>query len=222
MKGFLLSLICLGLAGPVLAEPSSEEPSSKVAWTLETLNFVKKGNAENGKILTESGKILTAKSCADCHNETSSNPQLDGQLPTYLYKQLVDYKNGNRKDPAATMNDWASKLSEQNMADLAAYYGKQAAKPGKGGASDPTGIVSVGDGKRMEPACSSCHGGSGQGEKVDTPRLAGQKAVYLENTLLDYREGKRANDIYSRMRLIASKLSDLEIEQLAKYYSTLD
>ncbi|MCX7109082.1 MAG: c-type cytochrome [Proteobacteria bacterium] len=210
MKGFLLSLICLGLAGPVLAEPSS-----KVAWTLETLNFVKKGNAENGKILTE-------KNCAGCHNETSANPQLEGQLPTYIYKQLVDYKNGSRKDPTTGMNGLASTLSEQDMADLAAYYGKQAAQPGKGGASDPTGIVSVGDGKRMEPACSSCHGGSGQGEKVDTPRLAGQKAVYLENTLLDYREGKRANDIYSRMRLIASKLSDSEIEQLAKYYSTLD
>ncbi len=210
MKEILLSLICLGLVGPVLAEPSS-----KVAWTLETLNFVKNGNAWNGKILTD-------KSCAGCHNETSANPQLDGQLPTYTYKQLVDYKNGNRKDPAATMNGLASTLSEQDMADLAAYYGKQAARPGKGGASDPTGIVSVGDGKRMEPACSSCHGGSGQGEKVDTPRLAGQKAGYLENTLLDYKEGKRANDIYSRMRLIASKLSDQEIKQLAEYYSKLD
>ena len=217
MKGILLSLICFGLVGPVLAEPSS-----KVAWTLDTLNLVKKGNAENGKNL--------AGTCAGCHNDTNANPQLEGQLPTYLYKQLVDYKNNSRKDPTTAMNGLASTLSEQDMADVAAFYGKQAAKLGKGGASDPTGIVAKGDGKRMEPACASCHGGSGQGEKVDTPRLVGQKADYLENTLLDYKECepnsvkncKRANDIYSRMRLIASKLSDQEIKQLAEYYSKLD
>ncbi len=209
MKGILLGLICLGVAGPVLAEPSS-----KVAWTLETLNFVKKGNAEKGKELMGT--------CAGCHNETNANPQLEGQLPTYLYKQLVDYKNGNRKDPTTAMNGLAASLSEQDMADVAAWYGKQAAKLGKGGSSDPTGIVSNGDGKRMEPSCSSCHGGSGQGERVDTPALAGQKADYLEKTLLAYKSGSRANDIYSRMRLIASKLSDQEIKQLAEYYSKLD
>lgn len=209
MKGILLSLICLGLVGPVLAEPSS-----KVAWTLETLNLVKKGNAEKGKELSGT--------CAGCHNENNSNPQLEGQLPTYLYKQLVDYKNENRKDPDMNMNKFASALSEQDMADVAAWYGKQAAKLGKGGASDPTGIVSVGDGKRMEPACSSCHGSSGQGEKVDTPQLAGQKAYYLEKTLLAYKNRTRANDIYSRMRWIASKLSEQEIKQLAEYYSKLD
>ena len=59
-------------------------------------------------------------------------------------------------------------------------------------------------------------------DRVDTPRLAGQEEEYLKKTLLAYKSGARANDIYSRMRLIASKLSDLEIEQLAKYYSTLD
>ena len=114
MKGILLSLICFGLVGPVLAEPSS-----KVAWTLDTLNLVKKGNAENGKNL--------AGTCAGCHNDTiNANPQLEGQLPTYIYKQLVDYKNNSRKDPI--MNDQAKNLSEQDMADIAAFYGKQAAK----------------------------------------------------------------------------------------------
>ena len=209
MRGIILSVICLGLSGAVLAEPSSQ-----VAWTPSTLNLVKKANADKGKEL--------AGTCAGCHNEGNAAPNLDGQLPTYVYKQLVDYKNGSRKDPATVMNGLASTLSEQDAADVAAWYGQQAPKAGKGGASDPTGIVSVGDGKRMEPACSSCHGGSGQGEKVDTPRLAGQKAEYLEKTLLAYKNGTRANDIYSRMRLIGSKLSDKEIKQLAEYYSKLD
>ena len=209
MRAIILSIVCLGLSGAVLAEPSSQ-----VAWTPATLSFVKKGDAGKGKDL--------AGTCAGCHNEGNAAPNLDGQLPTYIYKQLVDYKNGSRKDPATTMNGLASTLSEQDAADVAAWYGSQKPMAGKGAASDPTGIVAVGDGKRMEPACSSCHGGSGQGEKVDTPRLSGQKADYLEKTLLAYKNGSRANDLYSRMRLIGSKLSDAEIKQLAEYYSRLD
>ena len=209
MKGILLAAICCLFNEAVMAEPSS-----LVAWTPDTLNRLKKGNAEHGKELSGT--------CAGCHNETNANPQLDGQLPTYIYKQLVDYKNGNRKDPTTAMNGLASTLSDQDMTDVSAWYGTQPPKPGKGGGDDLTGIVYKGDGKRMEPSCSSCHGYSGQGEKVDTPGLAGQKADYLEKTLIAYKSGVRANDIYSRMRLIASKLSDQEIKQLADYYSKLD
>lgn len=209
MKWILLSAICLALSGTAWAEPSSQ-----VAWTPATLNLVKKGNAGHGKEL--------AGTCVGCHNEGNPAPNLEGQLPTYVYKQLVDYKNGSRKDPLTAMNAVASTLGEQDAADVAAWYGSQKPMAGKGGAGDDTGIVSVGDGKRMEPACASCHGSSGQGEKVDTPRLAGQKTGYLEQTLLAYKNGSRANDIYSRMRLIASKLSDKEIKQLAEFYSKQD
>ena len=134
MKGILLAAICC-----VLSEALMAEPSSLVAWTPDMLNHVKNGNAGHGKEL--------AGTCAGCHNETNANPQLNGQLPTYIYKQLVDYKNGNRKDPTTAMNGLASTLSDQDMADVAAWYGKQPVNPGKGGAKDLTGIVSKGDGK---------------------------------------------------------------------------
>ncbi len=210
MKPVLLTGIVLVLS----AANIYAEPSSKVAWTYETLTFVKKGNASHGKDL--------AGTCAGCHNDTNANPRLEGQLATYVYRQLQDYKNGSRKDPTTAMQGVVSYLSDQDMADVAAWYDKQKPTAGKGGGKDGTGIVFQGDGKRMEPACSSCHGGSGQGEKVDTPRLAGQKAEYLEKTLFAYKAGTRANDIYSRMRLIAGKLSDTEIKLLAEYYSKLD
>lgn len=208
MKAILLATI-----GMTLAAGAEAEPSSKVAWTPAVLDFVKKGDADRGKALSAP--------CAGCHNGTGTNPNLNGQLPTYLYRQLQDYKNGNRQDPATIMNSMASALSDQDMADLAAWYGKQAPMLGGGGAADATGIAQRGEGRRMEPACSSCHGGEGQGEKVDTPSLAGQSAAYLEATLLAYKSGQRANDIYSRMRLIAGKLSDAEIRQLAAYYAKL-
>ncbi|MDD5034056.1 MAG: c-type cytochrome [Methylococcaceae bacterium] len=209
MKFILLA--CLGMT---LTANAGAEPSSQVAWTPQNLDFVKKGHADHGQELMGT--------CAGCHNETNANPNLEGQLPTYLYKQLQDYKSGSRKDPTTAMNGMASTLSDQDMADVAAWYGRQKPMRGKGGEEDLTGIVYRGDGKRMEPACSSCHGNSGQGEKVDTPRLAGQKAAYLENTLLAYKNGSRANDIYRRMRLIAAKLSAEEIKQLAEFYAKQD
>ncbi|QXP91626.1 c-type cytochrome [Methylococcus capsulatus] len=208
-----MKAILLVATGMMFVAGVDAAPSTQVAWTPATLDFVEKGDAGRGKALSAP--------CAGCHDGTGTNPSLSGQLPTYLYRQLQDYKNGNRQDPTTIMNTMASALRDQDMADLAAWYGQQAPMRGAGGASDATGIAGRGEGRRMEPPCSSCHGGAGQGEKVDTPRLAGQSAAYLEATLLAYKSGQRANDIYSRMRLIAAKLSDAEIRQLADYYSRL-
>jgi cytochrome c553 len=57
---------------------------------------------------------------------------------------------------------------------------------------------------------------------MDTPVLAGEKASYLEQTMLAYKSGARHNDIYRRMRLIVQQLSDDEIRQLARYYAGLE
>jgi cytochrome c553 len=46
---------------------------------------------------------------------------LGGQHPEYIIKALQDYKNGQRAFP--TMQAIAAGLSEQDMTDLAAYYG---------------------------------------------------------------------------------------------------
>ena len=53
------------------------------------------------------------------------------------------------------------------------------------------------------------------------PRLAGQKADYLEQTLSAYKFGERHNDVYGRMRDIAKKLKDNEIRELAGYFAAL-
>ena len=82
-------------------------------------------------------------------------------------------------------------------------------------------MVEQGDGKRILPPCFVCHGGKGQGEKQDIPALAGQQADYFARTLLEYKNGQRHNDIYSRMRLIAQQLSEEEIKELAQYYQQL-
>jgi len=47
-------------------------------------------------------------------------PKLGGQNPDYIIKALQAYKSGERSHP--TMRAIAAGLSEQDMADLAAYY----------------------------------------------------------------------------------------------------
>ena len=59
---------------------------------------------------------------------------------------------------------------------------------------------------------------AGSGGPIETPVLSGQNHVYLANQLRLYKEDQRRNDVYRRMRQIASQLSDEEIEALARYY----
>jgi cytochrome c553 len=70
-----------------------------------------------------------ASMCQGCHGiegyrmafpEVYSVPRLGGQHAAYIVKSLQAYKAGNRNN--ATMRAIASNLSEQDMADLAAYY----------------------------------------------------------------------------------------------------
>ena len=77
------------------------------------------GNAAAGK--------TKAQVCAACHgadgNKTldGSYPKLAGQYPDYLSKALHEYKSGKRKNPI--MGGQTQGLTEQEIANLAAYYG---------------------------------------------------------------------------------------------------
>lgn len=82
------------------------------------------GNPEAGK-----AKIST---CEGCHGipgykttfpQVYSVPRLGGQHPEYIAKALAAYKGGERNHP--TMRAIAAVLSEQDMADIGAYYGAQ-------------------------------------------------------------------------------------------------
>jgi cytochrome c553 len=212
-------LLKIALISVLFADTVCAQPSSQVAWTPETLNLVRKGNKEKGKEL--------AANCTVCHGEKgvssiTNTPSLAGQLSTYTFKQLQDYKSGSRSNEV--MAPIASSLSDQDMADLGAWFASLPA-PGYKAATEPSEtaeqLVTKGDGKRTIPSCFVCHGRSGDGEKMDIPALAGQQADYLAATLKAYKNGSRHNDIYSRMRLISEQLSEYEIEELSKYYQQM-
>lgn len=71
---------------------------------------------------------------------------------------------------------------------------------------------------KAEVACVLCHGANGIATLPNAPNLAGQQALYLTEQLKNYRSGKRQHEV---MGYIAKNLTDLEITQLAAWYSSI-
>jgi cytochrome c553 len=221
-----LYLILIISLFPVLV--NAGESGSQIAWTQNTLKLVKNGHADKGQIIAESCKACHGQRGEGTPAETKDGetlpavPALAGQVANYTFKQLRDYFNDDRSNES--MTGIAKSLSEQDAADVAVWYASISLPKSAGNDIKPglaEALVKTGDGKRILPPCFVCHGANGQGEKMDIPSLAGQKADYFERTLMQYRSGERHNDIYSRMRLIAKQLTETEIKALSNYYQEL-
>ena len=168
--------------------------------------------------------------CIGCHGipdykasfpEIYRVPMIAGQAPKYIVSALTGYKKGDRKHP--TMRAIAASLSEQDMADLAAFYSAQAK-------ADPVPAVVAGE----PPAavaellkkgnCVSCHGANFSAPIDPTyPKLAGQHPDYLYVALKAYQTDKnpqvgRNNAIKMGM---ARPFTHTEAKLLAGYISTL-
>jgi len=163
--------------------------------------------------------------CAGCHAADGNSvvnlfPKLAGQHAGYLAKQLSEFKSGTRVD--GTMQGMSAALSEEDMADLAAFF---ASKTATAGAADDEAKVALGqdifrggNSTTHVPACMGCHGASGKGNPAAKfPALAGQHAVYIIKQLKAFRDASRANDANSMMRKATEHMSDTEIEAVANY-----
>ncbi len=174
------------------------------------------GDAEAGK--------AKAAACAGCHgadgNSTAPQfPKLAGQNERYLLNQLKAFKSGKRQDPI--MSGQVAALSDQDMADLAAYFSAQQTTPA---ASDPEAVIRGeeiyrgGITSSDVPSCMGCHGPDGAGNPAaGFPRLAGQHAQYIEAQLLLYRDGKRKSDPAAMMRNIAERLTVDDIKAVSGF-----
>ena len=120
--------------------------------------------------------------------------------------------------------------SEQELADLAAYYASLPAKIGQAAGDDETiaqaeQIYRGGIARKEVAACSACHNPRGIGNPdAGFPRIAGQPAEYTVVQLTAYRESQRTSDenVGSMMRDIAHGLTDGEIAALADYLQGLN
>lgn len=161
----------------------------------------------------ERGRKL-AYTCHGCHGiENYRNaypnyavPKLGGQHAQYIVAALNEYDAKARWHP--TMRGLAATLSDQDKADIAAFF--EGAEP----------VVSsgklVGTPPDAAQTCVACHGQDGVGIAPEYPTIAGQHADYIRQALKDYRSGKRQNAI---MNGFAGQLSDKDIVALAEYFS---
>ena len=120
------------------------------------------------------------------------------------------------------MTEIAKALDEPTIADVAAYYAGQPKRnpnPATLAESSPAVVqlVELGDPSRNIPPCAACHR-PGSGGPIETPILAEQVQEYIVLQLKMYASGERRNDVYGRMRIIAAKLTQPEIDGLAAYY----
>jgi cytochrome c553 len=171
-------------------------------------------------------KVQT-ENCQECHGETGvgiapSAPKLTGQYADYLIKQLQDFQSGARRHPV--MSSMAENLTDDDRADIAAWYGSNKTMQGDGAAPGLLAhdLFTRGDVTRNVLPCKSCHGETGKGSfsaNGSYPVIGGQHMIYLREQLRNWRSGARHNS--SAMNIIAKSLSDNELEALANYISGL-
>lgn len=177
-----------------------------------------------------SGQRL-AISCSACHgaggNSTNSSfPKLAGLNEKYFKNQMQGFKKGeNGGRYSAVMSPLVANLSEQDIADLAAYFASVQRTPATADAK----LVTLGEqiyrGGNLAsgvPACSACHGPQGHGNaEAGFPALSGQHPEYIALQLHDYRTGKRSNSVADIMEDVARMLTESEITAVASYAAGL-
>lgn len=185
-----------------------------IALALSAGQVLAAGDAAAGKTKSEA--------CGGCHGEDGNAnapifPKLAGQHAVYLVKQLKEFKTQKRMEP--TMNAMAESLSDDDIADIGAYYAKQqfrveTAEPSVLGEK----IFRAGIAAKGVPACTACHGPNGGGNPYSGyPALRGQFTAYTSKSLHDYKTGERNNDANGIMRAIAARMSDEEIAAVSDY-----
>ena len=216
----LWDAIC-SAAGLVRSSPASEpvvQPAYPMTRVVVTPQMLSGASAESiGR-----GATLALR-CTMCHGargmSLANTPNLAGQDPIAIYKQLADFQTGARK--SAIMAPVAVGLSDADMRDLAAYYAylPRVAAEASGPAGEPPRIVANGAPMRSIAPCGACHGTLDS--KAGAGWLAGQPVVYLRAMLDAFASGTRHNDIGEQMRNVARGLTHEEIGAAAEYYAKL-
>ena len=171
--------------------------------------------------------------CIGCHGivgykatfpEVYQVPMIAGQNAKYLSSSLHAYQKGERKHPS--MRGVAQSLSDQDIADLSAYYSASGVVAGAEAPAKPVKVASAEVQALLTKAnCASCHGANFS-TPIDPsyPKIAGQHADYLFVALKAYKVENnpkvgRANAIMAGM---AKQYTNAELKQLAKYLASAE
>lgn len=193
-----LSALSAALAGAALASAAFAQAPAAT------------GNAARGKVLSQT--------CLGCHGiEGYRNaypnyevPRLWGQSPAYIVAALQEYRDGKQRT-FVTMHAQASTLSDQDMQDIATYFGSHPLAKGTIPASAPKPPAAA-------AVCVACHGADGIGVVPMYPDLAGQHPDYLVQALKEYKDGERTNAVMVGM---AAPVKEADMWIIADYYASL-
>ena len=178
----------------------------------------------------KAGQAINAM-CIGCHGikgyqasfpEVYKVPMISGQSEKYIVAALNAYKKGERKHPS--MRGISETLTDQNMADLGAYYSGHGVVEGQSAPKEvkaPSAQVAALLGKAN---CASCHGANFS-TPIDPsyPKIGGQHADYLYVALKAYKND--ANAVVGRgnaiMASMAKQYSNAELKQMANYLASV-
>ena len=175
-----------------------------------------KGDAAAGKAKSEV--------CGSCHGSDGNPsapvfPKLAGQHLSYLTIQLQVFRSQSRANQDV-MNAMAQSLTDQDIADISAWFSSNKLKPEPAEKNDlGQKIYRTGIPEKSVPACAACHGPKGEGNPTSVyPVLGGQYSSYISKNVHDFKAGERHNEV---MQAVANRLSDDEINAVADFASGL-
>ena len=182
------------------------------------------GNPQNGE-----QKISM---CIGCHGipgyqanfpQVYKVPKIAGQGAAYITSALNAYKKGDRRHPS--MHGIAVSLSDQDIADISAYYSTLGKDENLKLSDTPSVAEPEVAALIQKGACNSCHG-SNFSKPIDPsyPKIAGQNWDYLFVALKSYKGGLQAS--WGRnnaiMGGVAKQFTNDELKQIAKYIGSQD
>lgn len=217
---------------------SAELQSKADALSAESLVSLPRGEAKS--------------SCIDCHGITGNSvngvkyekqtPKLAGQDMSYLYSQLINFKQGRRFTDEKT--SILQNYTDQELQLIAHYFANQSLlidqnvdvtldtlthskTEDDSWSKQGESLYLKGDLKRNITACQTCHGAFGEGRIIGldkAPKLTGQHARYVRMTLDNYAKGRRTTDTLfdDSMQVISRKLTDIDRRNLAAYIQGLN
>jgi cytochrome c553 len=211
----LLAVLAAAACGapeePAVPGPPASGPSPDV---VQAVASVPRGDPEAGAQLYET--------CAVCHGargagrEDGTFPRLAGQHASVVVEQLLDIREGRRRNPVMQPHVEAGGLQE--LADVAAYIATLPAT-GSGGVGDGTQLA-VGQ-QLYARDCARCHGQGGEGDAGQVvPRIAGQHYAYLLRQLRNIAGGRR-REAHPEMAAVTRGYSDAELQAVADYVARL-
>lgn len=172
--------------------------------------------------------------CAACHGKQGEGgrrneyyPRLAGKPAEYLYRQLVNYRDGRRTYPQ--MVYFTRHLSDAYLREIAGYYAKLspsypaplAPSAARSALARGEQLARNGDPAKDIPACTACHGKSLTGTLPAIPGLVGLVPDYINGQLGGWRSGLRRASEPDCMARIAQRLSGADSAAVSAYLSSL-